>query len=254
MFQRYFKEDPEFLWGSAPKPRLTNASFHKNFDYNVDNVWDQEEKDRKLINLEYQLTEEEPLWDGADAGRAGKDIFWNVTSAVLNKSGLDWVTRHYAAKGIRIHPIKFDFRPTLSLKPWHIDCEFTMVRPGLLITSPQSPVYSQEILELFRKNDWEIVVAADPSHEYNCDVSFCYVTRQGGIYGKKMISMNTFALGPNTICVEAHESAYMEQLNKMGIEVVPVPYDQVVPFGGSLHCTTLDIYRESEIGDYFPNQ
>ena len=66
--------------------------------------------------------------------------------------------------------------------------------------------------------------------------------------------MNTFALGPNTICVEAHETAYCEQPDKMGIELVPVPYEQVVPFGGELHCTTLDISRESSLEDYFPNQ
>lgn len=254
LFQRYFKEDPECLWGSAPKPRLTDKSYHKNFDYNVKYVWDQAEIDRRILACEYQLTEEEPLWDGADAARAGKDIFWNVTSAVVNKSGLDWVTRHYAARGIRVHPVYFDFRGSISCKPWHIDCEFTLVRPGLVMTSPQSPIYSRNTVDFFRRNDWEMVVAADPSHEYNCDVSFCYVAPEGGIYGKKMISMNTISLGPNTICVESHETAYMEQLDKMGIEVVPVPYEHVVPFGGSLHCTTLDIYRESELGDYFPNQ
>ena len=66
--------------------------------------------------------------------------------------------------------------------------------------------------------------------------------------------MNTLTIAPNVICVESHEKQYMEQLDSMGIEVVPVTYDQVVPFGGSLHCTTLDIYRESQLEDYFPNQ
>jgi len=33
-----------------------------------------------------------------------------------------------------------------------------------------------------------------------------------------------------------------------------VPYDKVVQFGGSLHCTTLDVYREGTLQDYFPNQ
>jgi glycine amidinotransferase len=34
-----------------------------------------------------------------------------------------------------------------------------------------------------------------------------------------------------------------EQLDKLGFEVIPIPYDNVVPFGGILHCTTLDIPR-----------
>jgi len=66
--------------------------------------------------------------------------------------------------------------------------------------------------------------------------------------------MNTLSLGPNKICVEAHEEKYMEQLDKLGFEVIPVPYDKVVPFGGSLHCTTVDVYREGDLEDYFPNQ
>jgi glycine amidinotransferase len=66
--------------------------------------------------------------------------------------------------------------------------------------------------------------------------------------------MNTFSLGPNTVCVEAHEERYMEQLTKLGFEVVPVPYDAIYPLGGELHCTTLDVYREGKLEDYFPKQ
>ena len=253
VFQKYFKEDPEFLWNSAPKPRLTEKSYVRNFDYNINYVWNDERKERCITEWQYQLTEEEPLWDGADGARAGRDIFWKC-SAVCNRSGLDWVTRHFADRGIRVHPVIFDYRKLKFWKPWHIDCEFTMVRPGLLITNPAAPVYNREVIELFKRNDWEVIEAAEPSHEYNADISLITGGTEGGLYGKCWISMNTFALGPNTICVEDHEKAYMEQLDKMGIEVVPVPYEHVVPFGGSLHCTTLDVYRESGLQDYFPNQ
>ena len=253
VFQKYFKEDPEFLWNSAPKPRLTEKSYVRNFDYNINYVWNDERKERCITEWQYQLTEEEPLWDGADGARAGRDIFWKC-SAVCNHSGLDWVTRHFASRGIRVHPVIFDYRKLKLWKPWHIDCEFTMVRPGLLITNPAAPVYNKEVIELFKRNDWEVIEAAEPNHEYNADISLITAGTEGGLYGKCWISMNTFALGPNTICVEDHEKAYMEQLDKMGIEVVPVPYEHVVPFGGSLHCTTLDVYRESGLQDYFPNQ
>ena len=253
LFQKYFKEDPEFLWSAAPKPRLTEKSYKKNWNYLSDNVWSDEENQRHIVEWDYQLTEEEPLWDGADAARAGRDIFWKC-SAVCNHSGQDWVKRYFAARGIRIHPVIFDYRKLKFWKPWHIDCEFTLVRPGLLITNPAAPIYNTEVLDLFKKNDWEVIEAAPPAHEYNADVSLITGGTVGGFYGRSWISMNTFALGPKTITVEAHETNYMEQLNGLGIEVVPVPYEHVVPFGGSLHCTTLDIYRESKLEDYFPNQ
>ena len=106
-----------------------------------------------------------------------------------------------------------------------------------------------EIEELLKKNDWEMIPAVQPTHKSNMRIGT--LNERVGLY---WISMNTFALGPNTICVEAHETAYLEQLDKMGIEVVPVPYNDVCPFGGALHCTTLDVYREGGLEDYFPNQ
>ncbi|MBQ4132125.1 MAG: serine/threonine protein kinase [Desulfovibrionaceae bacterium] len=253
LFEKWFQEDKEFLWSAAPKPRLTNDSYVPNYRYLLNHVWDDAEKERRAVEWDYQLTEVEPLWDGADGARAGKDIFW-CCSSVCNRSGVDWLKRYFEARGIRLHPVQFDYRIRKSWNPWHIDCEFTMVRPGLLILNPEMPVMTPEIHDLFRKNDWEVINAVGPNHEYHADVSLLCAGTEGGMYGKSWISMNTFALGPNTICVEAHENDYMEQLNKMGIEVVPVPFDQVVPFGGSLHCNTLDIYRESSLNDYFPNQ
>jgi glycine amidinotransferase len=68
------------------------------------------------------------------------------------------------------------------------------------------------------------------------------------------ISMNTLSIDPKTICVEAHHTDYCEQLDKLGFEVIPIPYEKVIPFGGALHCTTLDIYREGKCEDYFPKQ
>ena len=67
-------------------------------------------------------------------------------------------------------------------------------------------------------------------------------------------NLNTFSIDPKTVCVEAHETKYMDQLDKLGFEVVPVPFADVFPFGGGLHCATVDVYREGNCEDYFPNQ
>jgi glycine amidinotransferase len=120
------------------------------------------------------------------------------------------------------------------------------VRPGLAIYNPEWPPITEEFWKLFKMNDWELIPAARPVyvHKAGC--------RLFGPYGDtSWISMNTFSLGPNTICVEAHETGYIEQLDKLGVEVVPIPYEHVIPFGGALHCTTLDVYREGDCEDYF---
>ena len=46
----------------------------------------------------------------------------------------------------------------------------------------------------------------------------------------------------------------MELLDKHGMEVVPVPMYDVAAFGGGLHCSTADEYREGTCEDYFPKQ
>jgi len=232
LFEQYFKEDPEFLWTAAPKPRLTDESYVHGYYYYYHNVWSDEEKRQRMHDWNFNITEHEPLWDAADAARAGKDIFWQASS-VTNRAGMDWLQRYFGAKGIRIHPIMFD--STESFHPWHIDVSLILVRPGLAMTNPNGPIMTEEAKKLFALNDWELIPAAEPTHYYENTI---------GLYGEEMegpsiISMNTFSLGPNTICVEAKELKYIDQLTKLGFEVVEVPYEAVVPFGGMLHCTTL---------------
>jgi glycine amidinotransferase len=66
--------------------------------------------------------------------------------------------------------------------------------------------------------------------------------------------MNILVLDPKTIFVESHEEAQMEQFDKLGFEVIPVPFADVAAFGGGLHCATADVYREGDCEDYFPKQ
>jgi glycine amidinotransferase len=246
LFEKYFKEDPEFLWTAAPKPRLTDESYEKNYFYNYYHVWTKEEKLQRLHDWKFQLTEKEPLWDAADATRCGRDIFWQCSS-VTNRSGMDWLKRYFAPKGIRIHPVQFEAG---YMHPWHIDVDLIALRPGLAIYNPSGPIRTKEVWELFKINDWELIPAAEPTHFYKNGVIICGEEFEG----PQWISMNTFSLGPNTVCVEAHELKYIDQLTKLGFEVVPIPYDKVFPFGGELHCTTLDVYREGNLEDYFPKQ
>ena len=248
IFQRYFKEDPDFLWTAAPKPRMTDASYEKNYWYNYYNVWSDEKKQQRLEQNRFQLTDEEPMWDAACCMRMGKDIFW-YHSCVTNNAGIDWLKRYFGARGIRIHEVQFGTTQD-TFYAFHADVIICPVRPGLMMHNPTRPFLTPKAVELLKKNDWEIVETASPTYHYNEVLDSFGTPRKG----PNPIFMNTLSLGPNTICVEAHEERYMEQLSKLGLEVIPVPYDKVVPFGGSLHCTTVDVYREGDLEDYFPNQ
>ena len=63
-----------------------------------------------------------------------------------------------------------------------------------------------------------------------------------------------FSFDPKTVCVEKSEVYQAEQLDKLGMEVIPVDLRDAYAFGGGLHCCTADVNREGELKDYFPKQ
>ncbi len=159
----------------------------------------------------------------------------------------------FAEFDIRVHHMEFDTPEGLSkpdnYHPWHSDLFLMPLRPGLAMYNPDWKPRTPEFWELFKINDWELIPAARPTYVHKNKIRLF-----GPYAGESWISMNTFSIDPKTVCVEAHETAYIEQLEKLGFEVIPIPYEKVIPFGGALHCTTLDIYREGKLEDYFPKQ
>ncbi len=126
----------------------------------------------------------------------------------------------------------------------HIDATFVPLRPGLALSNRTRVPLSEEMKELFKINDWEIVPCAEPAHEEKAKLSFCSV----------WLSMNILMLDSKTVFVEEQETAQMEQFDKLGFNVIPVPFWDVAAFGGGLHCATADVFREGTLEDYFPKQ
>jgi glycine amidinotransferase len=82
LLEQYFKDDPNFRWETAPKPRLTEASYKSGF-------WEEwrslskEDQLRRALNRDWVLTEKEPLFDAADVGRFGKDLFVRISKMTM---------------------------------------------------------------------------------------------------------------------------------------------------------------------------
>ncbi len=235
LLEQYYKEDPNMRWEAAPKPRLTESTYKKDY-WKEFNAMSKEEQLERTKAKDWVLTEVEPLFDAADVGRFGKDLFVQQ-STVTNGAGIDWVRRHFPDH--RIHTVIFK-----EESPMHIDATFVPLRPGLALCNRQRVPLVKELRELFDKNGWEIVQCAKPAHDKKAPLSYCSV----------WLSMNLLMLDPKTVCVEASETAQMEQLDKFGFEVIPIPFWDVAAFGGGLHCATADVYREGTCGDYFPKQ
>ena len=233
LIQQYFMEDPGMKHESAPKPRLTDKDYHKNY------LSDEVSIEQRLEWAEkkyFVTTEEEPLFDAADILRFGKDLIVQH-GFTTNLKGIDWLKRHFPDH--RVHTVNFPGDPY----PIHIDATFTPIRPGLILNNPVRKL-PKEQRKLFEDNGWEIIEAAQPAHNSPPPLTYYSI----------WLSMNVLVLDPKTVCVEKSEVYQAEQLDKLGMEVLPIDFREAYGFGGSLHCSTTDVYREGNLQDYFPKQ
>ena len=232
LLQKYWEEDSNFRHEAAPKPRLTDADYHQ--DYLSDGI-SIEERLQWVSKRHFVTTEEEPLFDAADVLRFGRDLVVQH-GFTTNLKGIEWLRRHFPSH--RIHSVNFPGDPY----PIHIDATFTPLRPGLIIGNSQRKL-PEEQCKWFFDNGWEIVDAAQPAH--NAPPPLCY--------SSVWLSMNVLVLDPKTVCVEKSEIYQAEQMDKLGMEVVEVDLRDAYAFGGGLHCSTADVYRDGSCEDYFPN-
>ncbi|MFI5845185.1 serine/threonine protein kinase [Catenuloplanes sp. NPDC051500] len=235
VLQELYDNDPDMRWEAAPKPRLTDASFTPGFWDEYGMITNPERLARVAVN-DLVLTEEEPLFDAADIARFGKDLFVQL-SLVTNRKGADWLRRHFPDH--RVHAVTFT-----NTYPLHIDATWVPLRPGLVMHAGQQ-LAEPELVKYFEVNDWQVIEAVQPaSWRHVPRLSFC----------SPWLAVNILNLDRNTLCVEAEEKRLADQLVGLGFEVVPVPFRAVGPFGGGLHCATVDIHRDGVLEDYFPRR
>lgn len=233
LLQKYFEADAKMRWEAAPKPRLTDRSFKADYFSSAISP----EKRQKMVNhKDFVLTEEEPLFDAADVCRMGKDLFVQY-GLTTNLKGIDWLRRHFS--DLRIHAVNFPG----DLYPSHMDATFVPLKPGLCLNNRSRPL-PQTQRKIFEINDWEIIESAPPAHQSSPPLCSSSI----------WLSMNCLIIDQKTVCVEASETYQMEQLDKLGFNVIPIPFRDVYPFGGGIHCSTADVHREGNRQDYFPKQ
>ncbi|QHC21220.1 serine/threonine protein kinase [Streptomyces sp. GS7] len=235
LLQRLFDADENMRWEAAPKPRLTDASYKPGF-WDTYNTLGTEEQLARVRDYDLVLTEAEPLFDAADIARFGKDLFVQL-SFVTNRGGYRWLKSHFP--DFRVHAVT-----STNTHPLHIDATWVPLRPGLVLHCGER-LADAELMEFFRRNDWEVIEAVQPaSWEHQPRLSYC----------SPWLAGNMLNLDPNTLCIEEKEVPLADQLSSYGFEIVPVPFRAVGPFGGGLHCATFDIERDGTLEDYFPHR
>jgi glycine amidinotransferase len=235
LLEEYFKQDPNFRFEAGPKPRLTDGSYKPGWWSRFRSLSAAQQLSL-ADSCDWILTEREPLFDAADVMRFGHDIFVQQ-SMVTNRAGILWLERHFPNH--RIHRVAYR-----EIAPWHLDSTLMPIRPGLVLVNPVRPPQVVAQTTLLARNDWQIVEAPRSVLERRPEMTFCSI----------WLNMNLLVLDPKTVCVEASEGPLMDLLYELDLEVIPVPFYEVAPFGGGLHCATVDVFREGQLEDYFPRQ
>lgn len=231
LLERYFDLDSGFRHSAAPKPRLSERSYRA--DYFAPSV-DLQKRLEWVAARHFVTTECEILFEAADVMRCGRDLIVQH-GFTTNQRGIEWLRRQFPKH--RVRAINFPGDPY----PVHIDCTLVPLQPGLVLSNPDRPLPAEH-RAWFERNDWRVVEAARPAHVQSPPLC----------YSSTWLSMNVLVLDPKTVCVEASEVAQAEQLDQLGMRVIPVELRDAYPFGGSLHCCTADVWREGSLMDYFP--
>lgn len=225
LIKDYFRRGAE--WTTAPKPFMSDELYDQN--YPIQNV---EDRHRLAMEGKFVTTEFEPCFDSADFMRCGRDVFAQ-RSQVTNYMGLEWMRRHLAKKGIRLHLLSFK-----DPNPMHIDATFNIIGEGLVLSNPERKCLQ---LDQFIKAGWDVVKPPLPTMP---DSHPLYMS-------SKWLSMNVLMIRPDAVLVDKNEIPIQKMFESLGIKCIKASIRHANSLGGGFHCWTTDIRRRGELKNYF---
>lgn len=214
LIKDYFRRGAR--WLPAPTPQLAEDLFDPTF---ADPQHD--------AAAGYAITEFEPVFDAADFVRFGRDILAQ-RSHVTNSMGIDWLRRAVGPE-FRVTEVAVNDPHAM-----HIDASVVPLAPGKLLVNGDRYIPH----DLFK--DWEVRFAPPPALPPDWPLYFT----------SSWLSMNVLSLDSHTVVVERDEQPMIDFLTEWGFDCVPVDFRHVYTFGGSFHCTTLDVRRSGSIESY----
>lgn len=225
LMKEYFRGGAR--WTTAPKPQMSDELY--DFDYPIQNV---EDRHKLAAQGKFVTTEFEPCFDAADFIRAGTDVF-GQRSQVTNFMGIEWMRRHLAPRGIKVHQVSFT-----DPNPMHIDATFNIIGPGLVLSNPDRPCHQ---IKKFKKSGWDVVHPPKPIIPDDHPLWM----------SSKWLSMNVLMLDPKRVVVAETETPIIKMFEGLGIKCIKVDIRHANSLGGGFHCWTTDVRRRGTLESYF---
>lgn len=180
----------------------------------------------------------DPIMDAPACLKYGKDVFVNTRGAG-NRLGFEWLCSMFGHR-YNFHEIN---TPEIS---GHLDSQFTILRPGLLLT-----YHPKDILPKYFK-DWEVInFQPDYDKQTSAQQELIDSRIQDSDPGNSVLFVNCLSIDRNTVVVWDHyksETGVLKQFEKHEIEVVFVPFTYSHFFNQGVTCLTLDMHRHTPEG------
>jgi N-dimethylarginine dimethylaminohydrolase len=156
-----------------------------------------------------------PYLEGGDILICGRDVIVGQHELCSDRGGIRWLARYLAPHGYQVHPMPLQGSLLHGLG---VMC---LIREGLLLA------YRPALVEGLPSpvKDWEVIdLSADEARNFaTVGVS---------------IDEKTHLIGDTNTRV-------IDELDKRGVEPIPMPAEDIGFFGGSLRCSTLPISRDA---------
>jgi glycine amidinotransferase len=252
MFYENFFEDG-FKWISAPLPKLKGEYIHEiqrprsELESVEDNL--HQRLSHGLSEIFHYLDEEEVIFDAANIIRLGRDVLFLVSSTG-NRKAVKWL-RNVLGPDYRVHV-------THAYRSSHLDSTILPLRPGVVllngarVNEETCPGVLQGWDKLYFTEVAPLPEAEVEFHK-SVRVPIYEKLRENGVVStlnhisSPWAGLNVMSIDPKTVLVHDRQTKMIKALEAKKFTVVPVRMRHCYTMLGGLHCTTLDVVRDSTL-------
>lgn len=251
LYEHFFESG--FRWISAPVPQLRGEYLHEIERPRNDLEANEDELHTKLsgglTETFHRLAEDEVIFDAANIIRLGRDLLFLVSSTGNNKAAR-WL-QDVLGSEYRVHT-------THAYRSSHLDSTILPLREGVVLMNGArvSEATSPEVFA-----GWERLFFTDVAPVTEAEVEFHRNERLPVHHELKALGVNSslehmsspwaglnvMSIDPDTVLVHDQQTQLISMLEKKGFTVVPVRMRHCYSMLGGLHCTTVDVVRESTL-------
>jgi N-dimethylarginine dimethylaminohydrolase len=251
-FYRHFFDDG-LRWIAAPLPRLKGQYIHEiqrapsELETTEDGL--HQRLSHGLGQTYHYLDEDEIIFDAANIIRIGRDVLFLVSSTA-NRKAATWLG-NVLGPDYRVHV-------THTYRASHLDSTILPLRSGTVLMNG-ARVNEQTCPPVLC--GWDKLYFTEVAPVPESEVEFHRAVRapvynqlrQLGVESQlahissPWAGLNVMSIDPHTVLVHDRQHDMIRALEAKGFTVVPVTMRHCYTMLGGLHCTTLDVVRDSTL-------